>query len=123
MNAEYYARLRYEENRNYKSPRIYFLRQIPTPLISKGKVEYRNFSSLQHRVTLHETIGTPRYCEWGADIQNCKVVYTYFCLDAVVLCTPRGIYRLYYYYESGTHDESQKVARDILWKRLFSLKN
>lgn len=123
MNAEYLARLWYEENRKYDSPRIYLLTQIPTPLISKGKVEYRNLKGFQYVLTLHEVIGSPRYSQWGTDVKNCSVKYTNYYLDCVVLCIPRGIYKLYYYYEVGTQTESQEVAKDILWKRLFGIRN
>lgn len=123
MNKEYFARIWYEENRKFSSPRIYFLKQIPTPVIGKSKIGYYNFNYLNSMVRMCEHVGTPRYTEWGADIRECKLIYTNYHLDSVALCTYRGMYRLFYYYETGTHAESQKIAKGILWNRLFGMKN
>lgn len=123
MDLSYQAKLEYDFKRNVRSPYIYFITQIPTPIISNGKLEFRNFKHFQQQICMVEFVGAPRYCEWGVDVQECRVVHTLYKLDSVLLMTPKGRYMLYYYYEDGSLQESQEVAKNILWNRLFGMKN
>lgn len=76
---EYFARLWYEEYRNYRSPRIWVVSQIPTPFLWKdGSVDYCTVRENLYTVQRHKYSGKPRWCEWGADISKVEVEVSVF---------------------------------------------
>lgn len=119
------ARKRYEGRRNEemfgnKSPYIYRIFPLPNLFVWKdGRTELRYVNGFMPVVLVHEHIGKPRYCEWGADISGCKSVTKAFSSALYFIQCGRASLLKEVYMEDSNDADSIRLVENFCKNFMF----